>query len=305
MKLNKKAITLTPNEIIELILVIAGAFLLLMVFLSLTNSGFDLNKETAKSYLTTFENEIKKADSGKIGEFEIWQPSRVARFVLVYFGDKASSEISFVGGTKETWRISFSPKNTVCICYYTIKEHFCKDCVNLGAEMKNIPQFIKQGQKVYIKKESGKYLVSSSSDFTEAINQEAQNLLNAELEKAQKLLNEIEQEKQRKLDTGEGIIFNYPTSYSNEFYFKYDTLWKFKIRAPSEPEIDKIEEDYWISANSQGVKEIESFEKYKEILDNYKDVILSLENKDYAAGKSVLQGSGATVYASSEVQKEI
>lgn len=135
-KLGKKAITLTPNEIIELILVIAGMFLLIVAFLAFTNPGFDTNKETAKSYFATLEKEIQKADNGETGEFELW--SSKAAFVMIYFGNS-----NLVSGGDLSFAYLKNGKNVLCICY-VLKQNekyktFCDYCIDLKYPAWRIP----------------------------------------------------------------------------------------------------------------------------------------------------------------------
>ncbi len=151
---SKKAITLTPNEIIELILVIAGMFLLIVAFLAFTNPGFDTNKETAKSYLATLEKETQKADDGKTGEFEIWQGD----FYLVYFGNKLGYEFNNIAFKSSV--LGFG-KNKICICYAEGGKGKCPSCKSLEYPVRrdyfDAPLAIRKGEKMEIKKGDGYY----------------------------------------------------------------------------------------------------------------------------------------------------
>lgn len=159
-KLSKKATTLTPNEIIELILVIAGAFLLIVLFITLTKPHFNRDEETAKSYFETLQKEIGKADSGKTGEFFIWENKRA---FLVYFGEASRT----YPWREDDWKSNgrdwdepedkhlFKPKGNykrdLCVCYDVVNgktrkteeytedgkkniytSTLCKSCVSLG-----------------------------------------------------------------------------------------------------------------------------------------------------------------------------
>jgi len=134
---SKKAITLTPNEIIELILAIAGMFLLIWLFISLVQTGWDVNKETAKSYMATLEKETKKADSGKTGEFSLWQPDGKVKFYLVYFADKRKYDVDGISFKRKMFGFG---SNAMCLCYVKEKIPTCESCISLGYDAKFIPE---------------------------------------------------------------------------------------------------------------------------------------------------------------------
>jgi len=134
---SKKAITLTPNEIIELILAIAGMFLLIWLFISLVQTGWDVNKETAKSYMATLDKEIKKADGGKTGEFSLWQPDGDVKFYLVYFGDKRKYDVDGISFKRKMFGFG---SNAMCLCYVKEKIPSCESCISLGYDVKFIPE---------------------------------------------------------------------------------------------------------------------------------------------------------------------
>lgn len=316
---SKKAITLTPNEIIELILVIAGMFLLLIAFLAFTNPGFDVNKETAKSYLATFEKEVQKADAGKIGEFMIWQNFKDTSFLLVYFGNKRSAEITLTNNKKETWTISAftRSKNTFCVCYYDSSsgKHSCTECYSLDGGVKNFGSYILIGQKIYIKKASDNYLMNGNNDFSRLTMLTELQQLVTEAEQQQKIQ---QQEEQAKLARGEGVIFvAYTTDSSvispSELYFRYSLLskyWEFAVRNPGDPVIEKFQDENWFIANTKSmdiffntnsvdpsaVLVTENQKAAMAILTPYKNLLVSLATKDYPSGKTLLDSNKIQIY---------
>jgi len=75
--------SLETKEIIGLILGAGVVVLLFILMWGLISPGFNKDKETAKSYIASFENAIEEADAGKIGEVFILQKSGIS---LNYYG---------------------------------------------------------------------------------------------------------------------------------------------------------------------------------------------------------------------------
>ncbi|MFZ5955633.1 MAG: hypothetical protein ACOYT4_04355 [Nanoarchaeota archaeon] len=162
MKKIKKA-EIVGNTTIEFLIAAAGIFLLLLLLFKIIGS-YDKMDKTGQSYFNTLKNQMKVADSGKIGEFLIWENEN---FYLVYFGKN-----SMVWGLdKDEKKISFflnNPgANKLCICYLREKEgeikDYCHYCESLkypakyaGFENENF--VIRQGETVQIKREDDKYI---------------------------------------------------------------------------------------------------------------------------------------------------
>ena len=86
--LNKRASTLTIEEVIRLIVVAAGIFLIIILVGSLLYPFIFGKDEALNSYFETFEKEMQKVDNGEIGEFEIWQEDKAGEIYLVYFNEE-------------------------------------------------------------------------------------------------------------------------------------------------------------------------------------------------------------------------
>jgi len=110
---------------------------LIWLFISLVQTGWDVNKETAKSYMATLDKEIKKADSGKTGEFSLWQPEGEVKFYLVYFGDKRKYDVDGISFKRKMFGFG---SNAMCLCYVKEKIPTCESCISLGYDAKFIPE---------------------------------------------------------------------------------------------------------------------------------------------------------------------
>ena len=59
---------LTTNELLEIILVVAGIVLLAVFFYSLVSPMWDKGDETSKAYLESLMSQIETADDGGVGQ---------------------------------------------------------------------------------------------------------------------------------------------------------------------------------------------------------------------------------------------
>lgn len=174
---NKKG-DLTITEILELVLAAAGIFLLIFLLYKLIAPNFDKENETAKSYLQTFQTELKKADAGQIGEFSIWQDKKIFLVYLGKYKNFAYNEPGRIG--KENTHL-FSTLNAydnyLCFCYddgekyvpYNNSEYrktICKNCISLNVparisgaiQANNLGQWAANYmQKVIIQKQGDQY----------------------------------------------------------------------------------------------------------------------------------------------------
>jgi len=151
---NKKAIMI--KEILEIILAAAGVFIVALLLYKIISPSFDKDKETAKSYFDTFQEEIKKINSGQEGEFLIWDNENV---FLVYFGDKTSTNWfnhRFFAGAHD--------KNYICMCYLLKDkqdETKCEFCAYLKDDAKYFDLnnkehddwAVQKNEKIYISKQ--------------------------------------------------------------------------------------------------------------------------------------------------------
>lgn len=126
---NKKATTVSTEEVIKLIIYVAGIAILFILFVSLYNMAtFDKEKETAKSYLSSFKKTISEIDKeGDEAEFSLWggEPK------MVYFGEDRRLVVGEKGKEDIFFRAS-SDENYLCFCYEPeAKKWKCNYCVSL------------------------------------------------------------------------------------------------------------------------------------------------------------------------------
>ena len=88
MWLNKQAGTLTIEEIVRLIIVTAGIFLIIILIGALIYPFIFGDDEVLDSYFKTFVKELENTDDGEVGEFEIWQADQDGGVYLVYFNEE-------------------------------------------------------------------------------------------------------------------------------------------------------------------------------------------------------------------------
>lgn len=132
--LNKKA-ELTTNEILELILAIAGIAIVAILLYNLIAPTFNSEEKTAEAYFDTFKKAIQTAEKGGTGVFEIWQPESETNFYMVYFGTRISYEKDDL-----TFFSLGNNINHFCLCYSNEKEVSCNYCENLPYPLKKDEQ---------------------------------------------------------------------------------------------------------------------------------------------------------------------
>ena len=174
--LNKRASTLTIEEVIRLIVIVAGIFLIILLVGGLMYNFIFGKDEALKSYFKTFQDEMKKVDSGEIGEFEIWQKfnEKEEPIYLVYFNEE--SVYSKVGNNRRFFIDNSSLvsgqsyENYICVCRPFVKDgaevcnkKFCmslkEDAFLLDKTGKSIesPWAIGFNQKISMAKEQDTY----------------------------------------------------------------------------------------------------------------------------------------------------
>ena len=152
MKINKRATTVGMEEGVKMIIYVAGIAVLIILFVSLYNMAtYDKEKETAKSYLNSFERAISEINSdGEEAEFNLWggEPK------MVYFGDDV-----YAGDNREFFRTS-SGENVVCFCYEKDDKWRCNYCVSLDypAVFESSNSVFEEGSNFNIKLENQRYI---------------------------------------------------------------------------------------------------------------------------------------------------
>ncbi len=173
--LNKKG-ELTTKEILEIILAVAVVLGMAVLLYKLISPSFNVDEETAKSYLSSFMDEIGVADSGDVGNFLIWQVESGKEFYLVYFGDGSSvmmerEDMLIIPGADETpiiTEVVFSSLNNdmnrVCICYWESSEKTgCLSCEELRGPAfmdGNDRWVVEPGDKIKVELKEGVYEIT-------------------------------------------------------------------------------------------------------------------------------------------------
>jgi hypothetical protein len=179
-KRDKKAVLFT-KETIEFILAVALIALIIFLLYLLISPYFDKDEEISKSYIETLGVEIKKADGGGIGEFQVWQD----KIHLIYF-NKNPFFITKIGNRNQA--VSFiAPgwdRYYLCACYVykgDEKTH-CDACMSLNKQAEYETQknswIVWAGTRVYIRIIEGKYYFSKflSYAYNEFIDEHAGTL---------------------------------------------------------------------------------------------------------------------------------
>ncbi len=164
LKYNKGA-TLETNEIIEIVLSAGAIILLLILFLSILNFGYDKNEETMKSYFNTLKGQMDIASKGvgSAGEFEIWQQEKDVHFYVIYFGSKRSFNME-INGKQEVGLLSFFPSNTICVCMFKDElkcpEKYCLDLHTYAKSSNSQGEqwVLKQSEKAFIREVNDEYV---------------------------------------------------------------------------------------------------------------------------------------------------
>ena len=162
MKGKRAGTKMISRETIGLILGVAVVILLALLMYMLIAPYFDKDKETAKSYFGTLEEEIGKAGQEGGGEFMMWQEEEKTKFYLVYFGERKYFDYG---------NIKFSSfgnnENHICICYVKKNEEpICDNCKNLNkpatgffsSEVGEQSKVAVKGDKLKITKDEDYYL---------------------------------------------------------------------------------------------------------------------------------------------------
>jgi len=110
---------LTEEQIIELVLAVAGIAVLLLLFFSLYGSAtYSKDAEGAKAYFDAFKKQIGVANNNGVGEFLIWDNDKI---FLVYFGKHLKFPFNSSGKDDENSMHLFSVlginENYICVCY--------------------------------------------------------------------------------------------------------------------------------------------------------------------------------------------
>tara|TARA_Y100000310_G_scaffold286519_1_gene310777 strand:- start:6488 stop:6976 length:489 start_codon:yes stop_codon:yes gene_type:complete len=161
--MRSKRAELTTEEIIKLILSIAGVFLIILLLYNLIAPTFDKEDETARSYFKNLKKQIKIADSGGIGEFFMWSIEEKTKYYLVYFGEKISFSDK-VGGKEKTFIYGGDREKGICVCS-SLEKGFvnCNYCVDLDFPVNEMTSEVlgESGHKFFISKGEDSYEIKA------------------------------------------------------------------------------------------------------------------------------------------------
>lgn len=155
--LNKKG-GMTIGEIVGIILGAATVFLLVIFLFGLFNQGYDLEKETAKSYLSSMEKGILEARDFGESRVSFLEVNKDYDFALVYFGGKGVLRLTQeLQSVNEDFDVSTKlGENRLCICVTKKSEssYQCNSCKDLKDEI-----LLEGGEGAYLWRiENGKAL---------------------------------------------------------------------------------------------------------------------------------------------------
>lgn len=161
MQMKSKRGGIVDKNLIELIMAVAGVFLLVTLMVFLFSPSFDKEDKSSESYFNGLKDAVGLANSGSQGEFFMMDMGdEDVDFYLVYFGGVSSFEDSSYG------KFSYlgSGRNAICICYKKGDVSMCRYCEDLrlpidylvnGVSGKNIPWAVKDGVRVAVVKNEG------------------------------------------------------------------------------------------------------------------------------------------------------
>jgi len=161
--MNKQAEMLTDN-LVQLILVAAGIFLLVMLFWTLLEPNFNKADEIAKVYFEDLEEQLGIAKGGGVGNFYMLRDTSDEEYYVVYMGDNG---IYTEGEEGKTFLAFKDVPNFLCLCFWDRENDLgdCKNCVQLesGAIFKGSSEdswIIGRGNIIKINFKDGKYYFS-------------------------------------------------------------------------------------------------------------------------------------------------
>ena len=107
---------------LELILAIAGAGVLIFLFISLVAPSFNKVDKAADSYFDSLIEKMGEVDFENERSYSFWQDLEGVDFFIVYFGERTVVRDFYSLGNNE---------NHICLCYNEKKEWVCNHCKNL------------------------------------------------------------------------------------------------------------------------------------------------------------------------------
>jgi hypothetical protein len=137
--LNKKAGTrLGTKELLELILGVAAVVILIILLVKLFTPAFNIDDETAKSYLDVLEKSLEDLEVGGAVDFNLWggEPK------MVYFGERVRVSLG-----ADNFTVSGYGENRLCFCYERepgTQEWLCNSCFSLEH-----PAYFSKGRRVF------------------------------------------------------------------------------------------------------------------------------------------------------------
>lgn len=162
--LGKKGIV--TREVVGAILGAAALLVLVIFFFKLVAPDFSVERETASSYLDSFNEALKELEQSGQEVFSPLVLSGRRRYFLVYFGNKGVVELEGAeSGLARGEKISFTErigKNKLCICDSGagLDGGLCRVCENLDVPLRkvaleNFGIAILLGDRIYLTKKEG------------------------------------------------------------------------------------------------------------------------------------------------------
>ena len=186
MQIKYKRGELLDENLIGLILSVAGVFVLMILLFNLFSPTFNKEEKTAESYFESLNKAIVEVEDGGVSNFFMMEDKK-SYFYLVYFGniasfkgdvnieesagfdaaDNAPVDINVKLNNEYGKRDFFSSKygeNIICVCYQKNKDITCNYCEDLKlaarSDDNNKNWIIEEGVRIKISKEGGVYVFS-------------------------------------------------------------------------------------------------------------------------------------------------
>jgi hypothetical protein len=146
---------LLDENSIEIVLAVAGIFILFMVLFALFSPSYDEADKIAESYFDRLGEAIESVDLGKKGSFFMLDyGEKGLKFYLISFGDKAVAEYD-----GKSFVTSASFERGLCVCSLEAGETSCDYCIDLEFPT-DLDGLAGEGIVVTVEKEGGKYVFS-------------------------------------------------------------------------------------------------------------------------------------------------
>jgi hypothetical protein len=125
---------LLDENSIEIILAVAGIFLLFMVLFALFSPSYDEADKIAESYFEMLKEAVGLADFvGEGSFFMLDHGEKDLKFYLILFGDKAVAEVGDGGVVfkrSKKFIVDIGSEKGICVCYSREDKTSCEHCMD-------------------------------------------------------------------------------------------------------------------------------------------------------------------------------